>query len=324
MTGPPTVSVALCTYRGAPYLSRQLESVLSQTVLPDEMVVCDDASDDGTLAIVDEFRSRASFPVRRHVNERRLGATKNFEQAIRLCRSAWIMLCDQDDIWHPRKVERMLEACAGSAAVFTDGFLVDANDRRMVGRLWKSVGFTPRRRRHFRCDPLSVLCRVDIVTGATLMFHADLRELLLPIPEGWFHDAWIGLMAACAADLTMLPEPLISYRVHDAQRIGIGGGRPAGAGRRERMSAAADRYREARERLERAGSARADAVAELDAKCRHLRARAESASRGDRLRLVVSQLLGGQYRRYSNGVRSAARDLLSLERADRWKSGCAR
>src|SRR5918996_5112957 len=102
------VSVALCTYQGEKYLQEQLDSIAGQLRPPNEVVVCDDGSTDGTLGILDRFRSRAPFPVRVYVNEKQLGPTKNFERAIAHCEGALIFLSDQDDVWHPEKLSTLV------------------------------------------------------------------------------------------------------------------------------------------------------------------------------------------------------------------------
>lgn len=56
------LSVALCTYNGAEFLSKQLESIKQQTMSIHEMVVCDDGSSDETLAILDRFSKQVAFP----------------------------------------------------------------------------------------------------------------------------------------------------------------------------------------------------------------------------------------------------------------------
>ena len=56
-----TTSVALCTYNGEKYLAEQLDSILSQSIVVDEIVVCDDGSTDGTIRILDEFENK--FPL---------------------------------------------------------------------------------------------------------------------------------------------------------------------------------------------------------------------------------------------------------------------
>ena len=52
---PAKLSVALCTCDGERFLPRQLASMLQQTRLPDELIVCDDRSTDGTLAVLRAF-----------------------------------------------------------------------------------------------------------------------------------------------------------------------------------------------------------------------------------------------------------------------------
>src|ERR1039458_10236882 len=79
------LSVAMAVYNGARYLAEQLDSIARQSRAPDELVISDNHSTDGTTKIVEAFASSAPFPVRLHVNEANLGISKNFEQAIRLC-----------------------------------------------------------------------------------------------------------------------------------------------------------------------------------------------------------------------------------------------
>src|SRR6266436_7212118 len=98
------ISVAMCTYNGARFLPRQLESIATQTRLPDELVVCDDGSSDESVAIVRWFANSAPFTVRLEINERNLGSTKNFGKAIGLCEGDIIALADQDDVWKPLKL----------------------------------------------------------------------------------------------------------------------------------------------------------------------------------------------------------------------------
>lgn len=58
-----TVSIALCTYNGEHYLQRQLETLAGQSVLPDEVVICDDASSDHSVKIAQSFARTAPFAV---------------------------------------------------------------------------------------------------------------------------------------------------------------------------------------------------------------------------------------------------------------------
>ncbi|MFM6913357.1 MAG: glycosyltransferase, partial [Aquirufa sp.] len=121
-------SVALCTYNGAEFLSKQLESIKQQTMPIHEMVVCDDGSSDETLAILERFSKQVTFPVIVHRNPENLGSSKNFEQCLKLCQGDLIFLCDQDDVWMPEKVERIvqyLEEHPEHEAVFSNATMID-------------------------------------------------------------------------------------------------------------------------------------------------------------------------------------------------------
>jgi len=222
------ISVALCTYNGEKFLREQLDSIAQQTLLPDELVVCDDRSSDNTIAILEEFKQRAPFPVRIHLNETNLGSNRNFEKAISLCAGEIIALCDQDDVWKPRKLESLhsaLEANPEAGYAFSDADLVDEHTRPLGSRLWESYGFRGKfKKLFFKGEQFRCLARKNIVTGATMAFRAALKEIAIPLPrEGyWVHDEWIALIATALGKPGIpLDEVLISYRLHPKQQIGI-------------------------------------------------------------------------------------------------------
>ncbi len=218
------ISIALCTYNGARFLAAQLDSFLDQTRMPDELVACDDGSTDETLAILTAFRQRAPFPVRVVRNEVRLGSTKNFDKAIRLCTGDQIATSDQDDLWFPQKLalgEAALDVEPRRGLIFTDALVVDEALRPQGHRLWDAIQFGPLARRSMRLGhDFEVLLKQWIVTGATMMFRAAHRTVILPIPENWVHDAWIALVIAAVAPVAFVEGSTMMYRQHAAQQIG--------------------------------------------------------------------------------------------------------
>jgi hypothetical protein len=104
------VSVALTTYNGQAHLEAQLDSLARQTLLPAELVVCDDCSTDSSVAVLEAFARRAPFPVHIHGNPTQLGVVENFHRAFSLCSSRFIAYCDQDDVWAPEKLARCYSA----------------------------------------------------------------------------------------------------------------------------------------------------------------------------------------------------------------------
>lgn len=318
----PSVSVALCTYQGERYLQEQLDSIAGQSRLPDEVVVCDDGSTDGTLGILDRFGSRARFSVRVHVNDTRLGPTRNFERAIALSEGDIIFLSDQDDVWRAEKLEVLVPAFASSpgfGAVFSNA---DVVDERLAPRgygVWDAVGFTPALQRKFvRDGALDVLLKRNVVGGMTMGFRSRFRDLIVPMPADWFHDCWIPLLIAAVADIAMAPRCLVKYRQHESQKIGLHreGLAQRVAGRRQLGGPPfldeAKQFAAAHERLTRNVASfpcSADVLRKFEAKVGHLRARARIRAGNGRLRPLMREALSMNYERYSSGLKSIAVDM---------------
>jgi glycosyltransferase involved in cell wall biosynthesis len=317
------LSVALCTFNGAGHLREQVASIRRQSRPPDELVACDDGSADGTREILEAFASTSRFPVRISVNEGTLGSTKNFEKAIALCRGDIIALSDQDDVWHPeklREMEAVFAARPAVGAVFTDAEVVDDALRPLGYRLWQSVGFGRAEQRLLAGGrPVNVLLKHNVVTGAAMAFRSAFKDLVLPIPADWVHDAWIAFLIAAVSDLGLIRKPLFQYRQHPGSQIGAvktGFSDRVDQARRlppEAYSAVADRYRTAYDRLRTSGwtPRHPRTMSRVLAKIRHSRARSElprGAAR--RLLFVAGELLALRYHRFSFGFHSAAKDLI--------------
>jgi glycosyltransferase involved in cell wall biosynthesis len=322
------VSVALCTYNGEKYLVGQLQSFLRQSLLPAEIVVCDDASADETIRIVRDFAAASPVPVRWQVNPENLGSSRNFERAIVRCAGDIIVLSDQDDVWRPDKIARIVETFAArprAGLVFSDAEVVDRELNSLGYTLWQSMGFGPARQRAMRAPggALRVLLKHTAVAGATMAFRAGLRPLLCPIGDGWIHDEWIALLSAGAGEIVAIPEPLVLYRQHGGNQIGglrrtafdrAGAVRATGRdSATARIRSLARQYREAAGRLAQFAGNAGGAVPldPLLEKIAHLetRARLRGGGRLPRTGLAVTELAKGGYHRYSAGWASFLKDV---------------
>lgn len=217
------VSVALCTYNGAQFLSEQLQSISHQTRPPDELILSDDGSTDATLALAREFASCAGFPVHILTGPERLGSTRNFERALRRCCGDLIALSDQDDRWQPERLAHSIsifEAQPDTTLVFTDGSLIDETGSPLPGSLWQRFGFTGDIYRRFQAGNYGLLCRERFITGATMMLRRTALAHALPIPPEWIHDAWLSIVLSFHGSIVALEEPLIEYRIHPQQQVG--------------------------------------------------------------------------------------------------------
>jgi glycosyltransferase involved in cell wall biosynthesis len=222
-----SVSVAMCTYNGGNYLDDQLKSIVSQTLPPDEIIICDDGSTDNTIEIIQKFRDQTPIPISLYQNSTRLGITKNFQQAISLCKYDYIALSDQDDVWMKNKLQKQIEFLQQNQKeidlVFSDLLIVNDQLESTGKTLWKTFRFTPRRQKLWRKGKAFLLQMKNgnVVAGSTLVFKAAYRKRFLDLLSRtyhmWFHDGIIAVVAGKEKKIDFIPEPLVKYRQHAQQ-----------------------------------------------------------------------------------------------------------
>jgi glycosyltransferase involved in cell wall biosynthesis len=310
------ISVAMCTYNGGRYLQDQLESIALQSRLPWELIVCDDQSTDETLSILKRFQAEAPFAVKVIRNNQRLGSTRNFDQAIGLTHGELVALCDQDDRWGSTKLERLSEELRENpflGGVFSDANLIDGDGRKADLRLFSKHKFTPAKQRNFLSCPTATLLKHDVVTGATLMFRASIRPYCSPIPLSWVHDGWLAWMIALHSRLGLIPEPLIDYRVHAGQQLGVAEGQSAngrGETRRQFYKRVARQFEDLLQRVLSEGWSKNDAlIGQIREKIEFLNKQSTlSPSFGVRTLQMIGQL--PRYVHYARGLGSLRADLM--------------
>jgi len=319
------VSVALASYNGDRYVAEQLESILAQTRPPDEVVVSDGGSDDDTVRIAREVLAHAGTGIRVKIiaDGARLGVTANFERAIAATTGEFVALSDQDDRWHADRIARGLDHLMRQEALLAAGNadLVAADGARLGVDLYSALGLGPKELAELSGrDAFAVLIRRNLVTGATVMVRRELLEAALPFPPDWVHDEWLAIVAAALGRVAIDPEPLIDYRQHGANAIGVSA--PTLRYRIRRMvEPRGDRYTA----LARRSRSLAEKVSVLPALAgyRTLAARKadfESLRAGYagrrllRLRPILASLRDGSYRELSSqGVLDVVRDFLQPE-----------
>jgi glycosyltransferase involved in cell wall biosynthesis len=327
----------LATYNGAEFLPAQLASLIGQAVAPDEVVVVDDCSTDGSQDLLRAFAAEAPFPVELVLRDEHLGTWATFEEGLRLATGDLLLICDQDDVWREHKVAVLTERMAARSdafLAFSDAGLISRAGEPIGRSRWRVAGFSPRHRRAAGDDPFAQILTRQAVSGCTLGLRAELLGALLPFPidlhpglPPMMYDRWISLLAAVAGPVVPVPERLVDYRIHPGQQIGI----PALGVRRlaprlalhgaqfvhdraevgRRMGYHLAHIDEIEKRLEVAGLATPETTARADAGRRHLRFRASLADRRhERIGPVARELRRRDgYRRFSLGVASALADV---------------
>lgn len=320
------ISVALCTYNGLPYVTDQLESIKKQSLQADELVVSDDGSDDGTFPALKQALRTFPFPTRLYQPTARLGTTRHFEFAIAQCTGDIIVLCDQDDVWAPNKLE-MISACftryPAVGLVFSDGHVVHSDLRPRGDLVSQAVGLRRWEKRAIaRGEGLTVLLRHNVVPGATLAFRSRFQRLIRPIPEICQHDAWIALLLSAVSGMVLIPQPLILYRQHPNQQIGEARMTIAKKFRNAKTlnrGLARQRFQLAYDRLLQCSEwfpCHANVLRHLEEKIAHLTVTSTMPPQiWGRIPIVSAEFLKGRYHRYSWGIQGALADLVLFKPA---------
>lgn len=321
----PDISVAMCTYNGADYIVEQLESMAAQTLLPAEIVVSDDGSTDGTIALLKQTWERLSgqnpnvgfVKLTILTNSSPLGVTKNFEQAIGSTTTPYILLADQDDVWFPQRVEvETGQLQAGAGFVFGDATLIDQAGVSLGHTLFDALSLSAAERRDILSSPVNVLIKRNIVTGATAAFSRTVFDKASPFPEGWVHDEWLAMVAALSGARFAVTVSLIGYRQHSSNQIGVTKNtfalrmtklRAEGAQRNARLLT---RITSLAQRSGDLGVSPTDS--DLIASALKLQQARSSYPRNRAIRWVhvLGQVFSGRYFSVSNGARDILRDVV--------------
>jgi glycosyltransferase involved in cell wall biosynthesis len=115
-----SVGVVVAVRDGERYLAEALESVLAQQPAPDEVVVVDDGSRDGTAEVLRRYRARL-----RIVSQAAIGQAAALNRGVAETRCDLLSFCDADDLWAPQRLERQLDALASDPTVDGVGGLIE-------------------------------------------------------------------------------------------------------------------------------------------------------------------------------------------------------
>lgn len=201
------ISVCVATYNGEKYLAQQLDSILVQLSEQDEVIISDDGSVDGTLAIVNEYMAKDSRI--RLVEGPRKGVIANFERAITETQGDFIFLADQDDVWLPNKTSEIVtffETHPTFDVVVSDLIIVDEELKPITSSYFEY--------RNVKGGFFANLLKSGYI-GAGMCFRKRMKKKILPIPHNVpMHDMWIGMLGETSKSSVFLPKQLTYYRRH--------------------------------------------------------------------------------------------------------------
>ena len=237
--GKSTVSVAMATYNGEKYILEQLDSIVKQTVLPDEIVISDDNSTDNTVNIINEFiKSHNDYNIEYKViinSPANSGVTSNFQNAIENTTGDIVFLSDQDDVWKNNKIERVLNAFESNRNInlvvhnaqilrqrnngFSgeNSFFYDQHSSPIRDELGEKKITILKKDKFF-----NYILSSNLINGMCMVAKRDFLYSILPFPKYTVHDAWIMFCAITNDSCYAINDSLALYRIHYENTIGLG------------------------------------------------------------------------------------------------------
>jgi glycosyltransferase involved in cell wall biosynthesis len=198
-----TVAVVIPAYNASATISKSLQSVFAQSKLPEEIIVVDDGSTDGTVEIVHSFGSSVKL-----VKSPHLGVAAARNRGVRESRCDWIAFLDADDIWMRDKLELQFRVVQDeSTLVYTDAIVVSGTDR------WVLSGVATCYEGHV----LEQLLLGNFITNSSVIVRKAVFQALGGYPEhlraivDW--PLWLKISAAHAVQY--VNKPLVEYRVSE-------------------------------------------------------------------------------------------------------------
>ena len=210
------ISVALTTFNGQKYIRDQIISIEEQSLVPYEIIICDDNSSDDTVDIILQLQ-KIYNNIKLYRNKVQLGLIKNFEQAISLCSCDYIALSDQDDIWLKDKLKIELELLqtheenGGPVLVHSDLIMIDEKENRLHDSFFAYRGIS-----YPDSNGLSRVISHNGVMGNTILMNKNLIDLALPFPEKLqYHDYWLPIISEIYGQRITCGQGLVQYRIHE-------------------------------------------------------------------------------------------------------------
>lgn len=217
-------AVALATYNGERYITHMLSSLFCQTVLPDQVIIVDDCSTDGTAEAVRTYIAENGLDWNFSVSKKNEGYKKNFKKCLEKTDAELVFLCDQDDLWAPDKIETVMRffednpACTGLNTGFD---CIDEIGNRINRRQIAETG-------EVRCVTAAEVIKRNISPGCTACFRSSVIKQYVNSTDSIMpHDWELNIISANNGGLFYYDKILTHYRLHENNAIGIETGTPA-------------------------------------------------------------------------------------------------
>lgn len=221
------VEILLATFNGEPYLSEQLDSILSQDTQNWHLTASDDGSSDRTVEILDAYAQTYPEKIKRVVSGRQFhNARDHFFWLMEQCDADYIQFCDQDDVWHPDKLRLLQEALEEAEAAYgADTPLLAFSDQAVVDKNLELIApsMMVLQQQDSRALDYRNLLYQNVVSGCTMAINRPLAKLAAGCTDTQqviMHDWWLALTAARFGKMVYVDRATIDYRQHGDNSVG--------------------------------------------------------------------------------------------------------
>lgn len=225
------VYVILSTYNGEQFLEPQLQSILEQESVQVEIQVRDDGSTDASQEILNSYAQK--YPNISVSYEKNIGVIKSFMKLLEQLppEAEYIAFADQDDIWRTDKLVQAIDKINEKTGPVMYCSCYQAVDEQ-GGPLWESK--VPEGEITF-CNAMIE----NITTGCTVVINKSLLKLLaadqVDCEKLVMHDWWVYMVATCFGQVIYDSTPLVFYRQHAGNVVGVKNGFTFWLGRLQRF-----------------------------------------------------------------------------------------
>lgn len=214
------VTILLSVYKpNLDWLNQLLISLNNQTYKNLELIVCNDCPDFPVNHDILDC-TITNFKYDLFVNKQNLGSNKAFELLTSLATGDYIAYCDQDDIWHPNKIEFLVKAlkATNSVLAFSDMYVIDENGNKTAD----SISQIRKRQKCFDDSNLTKTFLVrNFISGCSMLIKADIAKKAIPFSNHLIHDHWLVLYASTKGSIKFVDKALIGYRQHSNNQTSV-------------------------------------------------------------------------------------------------------
>lgn len=195
----PLLAAIIPTFNRSDTLTRCLDSIFAQTLRPDEIIVVDDGSTDGSTQNLEK-----EYPGLRLIIQRHSGVSRARNTGIETAQSSWIAFIDSDDVWLPQKCAKQIDALSQNPGVLvchTEEAWIFRGTPKTVPKDYRKSGG----RIFLNCLPRCAISPSTAIIDRNLLVSLGGFDESLPACEDY--DLWLRITAH--HPVLLVDEPLI-------------------------------------------------------------------------------------------------------------------